>query len=146
MARRPGGPAVWTLRVDGHLDDHWSTWFSGLALTLESDGTTRLTGLVADQAAVHGLLAKIRDLGLTLVSAETADGAADRVDGVEGADGADGAGRAGGVDGAGRVAQEERVGQAAGAGATRRDAAASSTDEGTAARGAYPQRASSQPH
>jgi hypothetical protein len=137
---------VWTLRVDGHLDDHWSTWFSGLALTLESDGTTRLTGLVADQAAVHGLLAKIRDLGLTLVSAETADGAADRVDGVEGADGADGAGGVGGVDGAGRVAQEERVGQAAGAGATRRDAAASSTDEGTAARGAYPQRASSQPH
>lgn len=70
MTRRPGGPAVWTLRVDGHLDDHWSTWFSGLTLTLESDGTTRLTGPVADQAAVHGLLAKIRDLGLTLVSAE----------------------------------------------------------------------------
>jgi len=73
MGRHTGGPAVWTLRVDGHLDAHWSAWFSGLTLTHESGGTTRLTGMVADQAAVHGLLARIRDLGLTLVSAEVSD-------------------------------------------------------------------------
>lgn len=73
MPHRPAGPAPWTLRVDGHLDEHWSAWFSDLTLTHEDDGTTRLTGMVADQAAVHGLLVKIRDLGLTLVSAEVGE-------------------------------------------------------------------------
>jgi hypothetical protein len=61
-------PACYELRVDGHLDDRWSAWFGGLRLTHDSDGTTSLTGPVADQAELHGLLAKVRDLGVTLIS------------------------------------------------------------------------------
>jgi len=61
----PGG---YRLRVDGHLDDHWSPWFGDLTLTQEDDGTTSLSGAVADQAELHGLLTKIRDLGVTLIS------------------------------------------------------------------------------
>jgi hypothetical protein len=56
------------VRVTGHLDDHWADWFGGLALAHDSDGTTSLTGLVSDQAELHGLLAKVRDLGVTLIS------------------------------------------------------------------------------
>ena len=56
------------LRVEGHLDQHWSTWFDGLAITHEDDGTTTLRGLVTDQSELHGLLTKVRDLGATLVS------------------------------------------------------------------------------
>jgi hypothetical protein len=67
------GPACYKLRVAGHLDDHWSPWFGDLTLTHESDGTTSLTGVVADQAQLHGLLAKIRDLGVTLMSVEAID-------------------------------------------------------------------------
>ena len=59
------------LRVRGHLDEHWSTWFGGLALTREVDGTTTLRGTVTDQADLHGLLTRIRDLGVTLVSLST---------------------------------------------------------------------------
>lgn len=59
---------LYELRIDGHLDQHWSTWFGGLALTLEEDGTTTLRGVVTDQAELHGLLAKIRDLGAPLIS------------------------------------------------------------------------------
>ena len=58
------------LRVEGHLDDHWSDWFGGLALTRNGDGTTSLSGAVEDQAALHGLLAKVRDLGVALISVE----------------------------------------------------------------------------
>jgi hypothetical protein len=61
-------PACYRLRVDGHLDDHWSTRFGGLTLTRESDGTTSLSGPVADQAELHGLLTMVRDLGVTLIS------------------------------------------------------------------------------
>lgn len=61
------------LRVDGHLDDHWSAWFGGLTLTHENDGTTSLSGLVPDQAALHGLLMKVRDLGIALISVEVID-------------------------------------------------------------------------
>lgn len=61
-------PAGYRLRVDGHLDHHWSSWFGDLTLTHEDDGTTSLTGAVADQAELHGLLTKIRDLGVTLIS------------------------------------------------------------------------------
>jgi hypothetical protein len=70
MAHTPPrqGPTGYQLRIDGHLDEHWSSWFGGLALTHEDDGTTCLTGAVADQAELHGLLAKIRDLGVTLIS------------------------------------------------------------------------------
>lgn len=60
--------AVCQIRVQGHLDGSWSEWFEGLSMTCEEDGTTVLTGPVADQPALHGLLAKIRDLGVPLVS------------------------------------------------------------------------------
>ncbi len=56
------------LRILGHLDQHWSSWFGHLAITHDDDGTTTLRGDVADQSELHGLLAKIRDLGATLVS------------------------------------------------------------------------------
>jgi hypothetical protein len=75
MSRRPGppAPAHYELRVGGHLDEHWSAWFGGLALTREDDGTTTLRGAVTDQAELHGLLAKIRDLGAPLLSVNTSD-------------------------------------------------------------------------
>ncbi len=63
-------PAGYRLRVEGHLDEHWAAWFDGLTLTHEDDGTTSLSGVVADQAALHGLLMKVRDLGITLISVE----------------------------------------------------------------------------
>ena len=61
------------LRVEGHLDEHWSTWFGGMTLTHDNDGTTTLRGIVTDQAELHGLLAKVRDLGATLISVKTID-------------------------------------------------------------------------
>ena len=54
--------------IAGHLDDHWSTWFDGMTVIHEDDGTTILRGNVTDQAELHGLLAKVRDLGATLIS------------------------------------------------------------------------------
>jgi hypothetical protein len=60
----------YTLRIAGHLDGRWSAWFDGLTMTHEDDGTTTLSGDVADQSALHGLLAKVRDLGVTLLSVE----------------------------------------------------------------------------
>lgn len=71
-------PAGYRLRVDGHLDDHWSAWFGDLTLTHHSDGTTSLSGAVADQAALHGLLMKVRDLGVILISVEVIDQSASR--------------------------------------------------------------------
>jgi hypothetical protein len=56
------------IRIKGHLDDRWADWFDGLTITLEENGDTLLTGPVTDQAALHGLLKKVRDLGLPLVS------------------------------------------------------------------------------
>jgi len=56
------------IRVKGHLDVRWADWFDGLTLTQESDGTTVLRGSVVDQAALHGLLGKVRDLGLPLIA------------------------------------------------------------------------------
>ena len=56
------------IRLEGHLADRWAAWFDGLTLTHESEGTTVLRGPVVDQAALHGLLQKVRDLGLPLVS------------------------------------------------------------------------------
>jgi len=66
-------PQGYRLRVDGHLDDHWSAWFGHLAVARENDGTTSLSGPVTDQAALHGLLTKIRDLGILLLSVEPLD-------------------------------------------------------------------------
>jgi len=59
---------LYEIRIKGHLDDRWADWFEGLTITLEEDGTTLLTGPVVDQAALHGLLKRVRDLGLSLVS------------------------------------------------------------------------------
>ena len=56
------------IRLKGHLDNRWSAWFDGLTLTTRSDGTTVIHGLVIDQSALHGLLQKVRDVGLPLVS------------------------------------------------------------------------------
>lgn len=63
----PNTPLVYQIRIRGHLDSQWIDWFEGMAITLEENGNTLLTGRV-DQAALHGLLKKIRDLGMPLVS------------------------------------------------------------------------------
>ncbi len=60
--------AIYQIRVKGNLDRKWSDWFDGLTIMPQADGETLLTGPVADQAALHGLLGKIRDLGLPLLS------------------------------------------------------------------------------
>ena len=59
---------IYQIRLKGHLDSQWTDWFEGLTITLEENGDTLLTGPVIDQAALHGLLKKVRDLGLPLVS------------------------------------------------------------------------------
>ena len=64
----PSQPVVYQIRLKGHLGSQWTDWFGGLAITLEEDGDTLLTGPVIDQAALHGLLKKVRDLGVPLVS------------------------------------------------------------------------------
>ena len=61
-------PVVYEIRIAGHLPSQWSAWFEGLAVTLEPDGTTLLSGPVVDQAALYGLLKKVRDAGLTLIA------------------------------------------------------------------------------
>ena len=61
-------PTVYQIRLKGHLGCEWTDWFEGLALTLEDNGDTLLTGPVVDQAALHGLLKKVRDLGMPLLS------------------------------------------------------------------------------
>jgi hypothetical protein len=64
----PGQPLVYQIRIKGHLGSQWTDWFDGLTITLEDNGDTLLTGPVIDQAALHGLLKKVRDLGLPLIS------------------------------------------------------------------------------
>jgi hypothetical protein len=61
-------PVVYQIRIKGHLGSQWTDWLGGLTITLEEDGDTLLTGPVVDQAALHGLLKKVRDLGMPLVS------------------------------------------------------------------------------
>jgi hypothetical protein len=61
-------PQCYEIRLRGHLDSQWTDWFGGMTIILEKDGTTLLSGPVADQAALHGLLKKVRDLGMPLVS------------------------------------------------------------------------------
>jgi hypothetical protein len=63
----PATPTTYAIRVDGHLDDHWTGWLGGLALTRDSDGTSTLTVSVTDQAQLHGILAGLRDIGATLL-------------------------------------------------------------------------------
>ena len=61
-------PLIYQIRIKGHLDSQWTDWFEGLTITQEDNGDTLLTGPVIDQAALHGLLKKVRDLGMPLVS------------------------------------------------------------------------------
>jgi hypothetical protein len=69
---RPEAPC-YEIRLAGHLDAHWVTWFDGLAVIQQGDGTTVIRGSVADQSALHGLLQRVRDLGLPLVSVTRVD-------------------------------------------------------------------------
>ena len=66
-------PGQYEIRVKGHLNPRWAAWFDGLSLSTESDGTTIIHAPVADQAALHGLLQKVRDVGLPLVSVTQLD-------------------------------------------------------------------------
>jgi hypothetical protein len=61
-------PGLYEIRIKGHLADRWADWFGDLTITLEEDGDTLLTGPVVDQAALFGLLRKVRDLGMPLLS------------------------------------------------------------------------------
>ena len=74
-------PVIYQIRIKGHLDREWTDWFEGLTITLVEDGDTLLTGPVIDQAALHGLLKKVRDLGMPLVSVSPLEpGQADQSD------------------------------------------------------------------
>jgi hypothetical protein len=64
----PGEATVYQIRIKGHLGGQWKEWFGGLTVTMEDNGETLFTGPVIDQAALHGLLRKVRDLGMPLVS------------------------------------------------------------------------------
>ncbi len=61
-------PVQYEIRVEGHLETRWAAWFDGLSVTRADDGTTVLRGSVVDQAALHGLLQKLRDVGIPLIS------------------------------------------------------------------------------
>jgi hypothetical protein len=77
----PGQPMVYQIRIKGHLGSQWTDWFEGMVITLEDNGDTLLTGPVVDQAALHGLLKKVRDLGMPLVSVRPIErGQADQSD------------------------------------------------------------------
>ena len=64
----PNSPVVYQIRIKGHLGQQWVHWFEGLTITLEENGETLLSGPVVDQAALHSMLRKVRDLGLPLLS------------------------------------------------------------------------------
>jgi hypothetical protein len=66
----PDQPMVYQIRIKGHLGQQWTEWFEGLAITLEENGDTLITGPVIDQAALHGLIKKVRDLGMPLLSVD----------------------------------------------------------------------------
>lgn len=70
----PVQPTIYEIRLKGHLNPQWAAWFEGLSITLEDNGETLLAGPVADQAALHGLLKKVRDLGLPLLSVNCMSG------------------------------------------------------------------------
>ena len=69
MANKLDQPMVYQIRIKGHLGPHWTEWFGNVTITLEDNGETLLTCLVVDQAALYGLLRKVRDLGMPLISA-----------------------------------------------------------------------------
>lgn len=64
----PRQPMIYQIRIQGHLGSEWTDWFGGLSITLSDNGETLLTGPVIDQAALHGLLRKVRDVGMPLLS------------------------------------------------------------------------------
>lgn len=64
----PDQPSIYQIRIKGHLGREWTDWFGGLSITLEDNGDTLLAGQVVDQAALHGLLRQVRDLGMPLLS------------------------------------------------------------------------------
>jgi hypothetical protein len=68
IAKLPPDLPLYEIRIKGHLDAQWMTWFDGLIITLEENGTTLLSGPVPDQPALHGILHRVRDLGMPLVS------------------------------------------------------------------------------
>jgi hypothetical protein len=72
----PNQPMIYQIRVKSHLDSDWTDWFEGLTITLEKTGHTLISGPVVDQAALHGLLKKIRDLGMLLISVNYLESAA----------------------------------------------------------------------
>ena len=73
MANKRDQPMVYQIRVKGHLGHQWTDWFEGMTITLEDNGDTSLSGPVVDQAALHGLLKKVRDLGMPLLSVSRVD-------------------------------------------------------------------------
>ena len=66
--KNPGKSQIYQIRIKGHLDSQWTDWFEGMTITLEDNGDTLFIGPVIDQAALHGLLKKVRDLGMPLIS------------------------------------------------------------------------------
>jgi hypothetical protein len=75
---------IYQIRIKGHLGHQWTDWFEGLTITLEENGETLLTGPVVDQAALHGLLKKVRDLGMPLLSVNPVEpGQVDAPDGKQ---------------------------------------------------------------
>jgi hypothetical protein len=75
-------PTIYQIRIKGHLGCQWANWFDDLTITLEDNGDTLLTGPVVDQAALHGLLKKVRDLGMPLVSVNCIEPGQARLDGA----------------------------------------------------------------
>jgi hypothetical protein len=61
-------PRLYEIRISGHLEARWLAWFDGMTLTADEDGTTVVHGVLADQAALHGVLQRLRDTGLSLIS------------------------------------------------------------------------------
>jgi hypothetical protein len=76
-------PAVYHIRVQGHLDQCWTAWFDGLVIRHDRDGTTVLSGVLADHAAVYGVLSKLRNLGLTLLTVRRVASSDHPVDGAQ---------------------------------------------------------------
>lgn len=68
LGNDPSRPTVYEIRIRGHLGQQWRDWFMGLTIQLEEDGNTLLAGPVVDQAALHGILKKVRDLGMPLLA------------------------------------------------------------------------------
>jgi hypothetical protein len=79
-------PTTYAIRVDGHLDDHWSVWLGELDMTRNDDGTTTITVLIADQAQLHGVLAGLRDMAAVITELHTTGAPVSTCDGCEGPD------------------------------------------------------------